>query len=59
MGQHMDYSKSGSVKGGGNAPRHKEHNAKGTDRNPFGKPAPKAEVLARLKAAAEAKKRTR
>jgi hypothetical protein len=52
----MDYGKSGSPKVGRGTPRHTEHNAKGTKKNPFGKPAPKAELLARLKAYSEAKK---
>ncbi len=52
----MDYGKSGSPKVGRGTPRHTEHNAKGSDKNPFGKPAPKAELLARMKAAAAAKK---
>jgi hypothetical protein len=51
----MDYSQSGSPKTGKNTPRHKEHNAKGTDRNPFGKAETKAELLARMKAAAAAR----
>jgi hypothetical protein len=56
-GSKMDYSKSGAVKSGKNTPRHSEHNAKGSDKNPyFGKDA-KAELLARMKAAAEAKKK--
>lgn len=53
----MDYSKSGSAQKGKNAPRHVEHNAKGTQKNPFGGRASKAELLARMKAAAEAKKK--
>lgn len=52
----MDYSKSGGAKTGKNTPRHVEHNAKGTIRNPYGERTRKAELLARLKAAAEAKK---
>jgi hypothetical protein len=52
----MDYGKSGAPKTGKGTPRHTEHNAKGSDKNPFGKPAPKADLLARLKVAAEAKK---
>ncbi len=52
----MDYGKSGSPKVGRGTPRHTEHNAKGTQKNPFGKPAPKPELLARLKASSEAKK---
>ena len=48
----MDYGKSGTPKAGKNKPRHKEHNAKGTERNPFGRRPPKADLLARMKAAA-------
>jgi len=53
----MDYGKSGSGKAAKNAPRHTEHNAKGTKKNPFGAAPPKAELLARMKAAAEARKK--
>lgn len=53
----MDYKKSGAPKSGGNAPRHTEHNARGSGKTPFGKSpvkAPvKAELLARMKAAAK------
>ncbi|WP_169310918.1 hypothetical protein [Cereibacter changlensis] len=52
----MDYGKAGSVKTGKAAPRHSEHNAKGSEKNPYGDRATKAELLARMKAAAEAKK---
>ncbi|MBC7153870.1 MAG: hypothetical protein H5U19_04505 [Rhodobacteraceae bacterium] len=52
----MDYSKSGGAKTGKGTPRHKEHNARGTEKNPFGEHETKAELLARMKAAAEAKK---
>jgi hypothetical protein len=52
----MDYGKSGATLKGKNAPRHREHNAKGSDQNPFGTRFTKAELLARMKAAAEAKK---
>ena len=52
----MDYSKSGNPKAGKNTPRHKEHNAKGSDKNPFGQSEAKRELLARMKALAEAKK---
>ena len=52
----MDYGKSGAPTTGKGTPRHSEHNAKGSQKNPFGTPPPKAELLARLKAAAEAKK---
>ena len=52
----MDYGKSGNSKPSKNTPRHKEHNAKGTTQNPFGARATKDELIARMKAAAEAKK---
>lgn len=52
----MDYSKSGGAKAGKNTPRHAEHNAKGSDKNPFGKANAKADLVARMKAAAEARK---
>ena len=52
----MDYNKSGANMAVKNMPRHKEHNEKGTDKNPYGKALPKAELLARMKAAAAAKK---
>ena len=51
----MDYSKSGNAKFGKGIPRHLEHNAKGTDMNPYGTPETKAALLARMKAAALAK----
>ena len=38
---------------GKNKPRHAEHNAKGTNKNPFGKGSTKAELLERMKAAAQ------
>lgn len=53
----MDYSKSGNPSQRKNAPKHQEHNAKGTAKNPYGQTPPKAELLAKLKAAAEAKKK--
>ncbi len=52
----MDYKAAGAPKLGKNAPRHAEHNARGTDKNPFDKRETKAELLARMKAAAEARK---
>ncbi|GGW43693.1 hypothetical protein GCM10011452_34960 [Gemmobacter lanyuensis] len=53
----MDYSKSGSVAGAKKAPkRHQELNQKGGAKNPFGSKDDKAALLARMKAAAEAKK---
>ena len=52
----MDYAKSGAPRRRKGTPRHAEHNAPGTDANPFGKRPEKAELLARMKAAAEARK---
>lgn len=52
----MDYSKSGGAKSGKNTPRHLEHNQKGGPKNPFGRDAAKEDLIARMKAAAEAKK---
>lgn len=49
----MDYGKQGGVKPGQNKPKHNEHNAKGSDKNPFGRAKPKAELLERLKKAAQ------
>lgn len=54
----MDYGKSGVSLKGKKAPRHNEHNAKGSDQNPFGERFTKAELLARMKANADAKKKT-
>ncbi|MGL4278725.1 MAG: hypothetical protein ACRCS0_00030 [Albidovulum sp.] len=51
----MDYAKSGNAKSGKNTPRHSEHNAKGSEKNPFGKQPPKAELLKRMKEAAAKK----
>jgi hypothetical protein len=53
----MDYGKSGSAKPMKSTPRHQEHNAKGSDKNPFGARETKAELLARMKAAAAARKK--
>ena len=53
----MDYGKTGTPKlKSTNAPRHNEHNARGTDKNPFKRQNPKAELLARMKVAAEVQK---
>ncbi|MDP5359939.1 MAG: hypothetical protein NWR52_07365 [Paracoccaceae bacterium] len=41
---------------GKNAPKHTEHNAHGSKKKPFGARPSKEELLARMKAAAEAKK---
>lgn len=51
----MDYSRMGGQKPGRNAPRHSEHNAKGTAKNPYAKRDTKAELLARMKKAAAQK----
>lgn len=55
----MDYSKSGGAKSGKNIPRHREHNEPGSAKTPFGGKAgaDKAALVARMKAAAEAKKK--
>ncbi|MDE3120145.1 MAG: hypothetical protein KGK00_00100 [Paracoccaceae bacterium] len=53
----MDYSKSGGQKSAKNAPKHREHNAKGSSGNPFGAKPTKTDLIARMKAAAEAKKK--
>ena len=53
----MDYSKSGGARPSKNTPRHAEHNAKGSDKNPFGKAGTKAALLERMKAAAQARKK--
>ncbi len=52
----MDYAKSGAAKAGKNAPRHKEHNAYGTRKVPFGARPSKEELLARMKKAADDKR---
>ena len=52
----MDYSKSGGARPDKNTPRHAEYNAKGSAKNPFGKGAAKEDLIARMKAAAEARK---
>jgi hypothetical protein len=52
-GDSMDYKAQGTPKKGGKIPRHNEHNAPGTDKNPFGKRPSKEELIARLKAKTE------
>ncbi|MCB1355673.1 MAG: hypothetical protein KDK53_03955 [Maritimibacter sp.] len=49
----MDYKAAGAPKFGKNAPRHAEHNARGSKKNPYGKAETKAELVARMRAAAE------
>ncbi len=53
----MDYGKSGAPKKSKNAPKHSEHNARGSEKTPYDARPDKADLLARLKAAAEAKKK--
>jgi hypothetical protein len=55
-GSAMDYGKSGAANMAKKTPRHKEHNEPGSNKNPFGKRPSKEELVAKLKAAAEAKK---
>lgn len=53
----MDYGKSGAPKKPGGPKRaHLEHNSKGTDKNPYGAKPADPTLVARLKAAAEARK---
>ncbi|SLN16907.1 hypothetical protein AQS8620_00353 [Aquimixticola soesokkakensis] len=52
----MDYGKTGAPKKGNNTPKHSEHNAFGTSKTPYGRKETKAELLARMKAAAQALK---
>ncbi len=52
----MDYKAAGAPKLGKKAPKHNEHNAHGSSKKPFGQRPSKEELLARMKAAAEAKK---
>lgn len=51
----MDYGKSGNPKNAKAAPKHREHNEKGTGKNPFGAAPAKEELIARMKAAAAAR----
>ncbi len=51
----MDYSRMGGTRMGSNTPRHAEHNAKGTAKNPYDRKADKAALLQRMKAAAKKK----
>lgn len=53
----MNYGKSGNPKTGKKSPLHKEHNAPGSDKNPFGASKDKSDLLARMKASAEARKK--
>lgn len=53
----MDYKAAGAPNMAKKGPKHEEHNAHGSDKKPFGGRETKAELLARMKAAAEAKKK--
>lgn len=53
----MDYGKSGRPKSAKGAPRHSEHNAKGARANPFGARLARADLVARMKLAAEEAKK--
>lgn len=56
----MNYKAMGAPKMGRNAPRHTEHNAPGSDKDPFGERSAgrpsKAELLVRMKAAQDERK---
>ncbi len=49
----MDYSKSGGPRQGRNAPKHREHHERGTEKTPYDKRDDKAELLKRMKEAAK------
>jgi len=51
----MDYSKQGGSRMGRNKPRHSEHNAKGSAKNPYDKTTDKSALLERMKKAAQQK----
>ena len=51
----MDYKAAGAPKMAKKGPKHEEHNAHGSAKKPFGTRETKAELLARMKAAAAAK----
>ncbi|GHF04908.1 hypothetical protein GCM10016455_27740 [Aliiroseovarius zhejiangensis] len=52
----MDYKAAGAPKPAKGAPRHAEHNARGTEKNPLNRKDDKTALLKRMKAAAEARK---
>ncbi len=52
----MDYKAAGAPNMGKKGPKHEEHNAHGSKKKPFGQRESKAELLARIKKATEAKK---
>lgn len=47
----MDYSKSGGPRQGRNAPKHREHNERGTEKTPYDKRTDKADLLRRMREA--------
>lgn len=51
----MDYGKSGNPKALKGTPKHREHNQKGSQKNPFGSTPAKQDLVQRMKAAAEAR----
>jgi hypothetical protein len=53
----MDYAKSGNAKNPKGSPRYDAQNLRGAPKTPHGQAPDKAALLARLKAAAEAKKK--
>lgn len=48
----MDYKAAGAPKPPSGKPRHREHNERGTDKNPLNRKDDKSALLARMKAAA-------
>jgi hypothetical protein len=52
----MDYNAAGAPKMAKKGAKHEEHNAPGSKKKPFGACPDKAELLARMKKAAEEKK---
>ncbi|MDA5095430.1 hypothetical protein O2N63_15180 [Aliiroseovarius sp. KMU-50] len=54
----MDYKAAGAPKPAKGTPRHREHNERGSEKNPYQRKDQKAELLARMKAAAQKKAAT-
>jgi hypothetical protein len=52
----VDYGKTAAPQKSKDKRRHEEHNAKGTAKNPYGERPARTDLVARLKAAAEARK---
>ena len=53
----MNYKAAGAPKPAKGNPRHAEHNARGTEKNPLNRKDDKAALLERMKAAAEKAKK--